>query len=498
MRIRALLVMLLLGTMLIACMNDDDDNDGDGNEPTAASASSPTTETAASPTGTVATPSAVASPAGSPAASPEASPVTETVIPDTPVGERFAWVLETINNGATDLTPEEVEESFTPDVLAQLPADELIAAIQQVAAGGPFTFEGFWEPPTSYEAVGLLTSPTGEELLMVVTVEETEPYRMTGLNFQPVPAPIEFASWEDFDTQFAALAAESSFLAAEIVDGECVSVHALNPDTRLAIGSAFKLYILGELARKIDAGEVAWDDELEINDAWKSLPSGIMQDEPAGTPFTLQHYAELMISISDNTATDHLLRALGRENVEAIQAEMDHGEPDLNVPMLTTRELFALKLVMPQEVVDAYIAGTDDEQRTILENDVAAAALSVDDMADWTSPRAIDTIEWFASAEDLCQAMLWLHEAGARPGLEPIRDILSINPGVPVDSETWPWAGFKGGSEPGVLNGNWLLERADGRTFVISASLNDWAQNVDQDTTLRMLMGAMNLLADEG
>jgi hypothetical protein len=223
-----------------------------------------------------------------------------------------------------------------------------------------------------------------------------------------------------------------------------------------------------------------------------------MQDEPAGTPFTLQHYAEMMISISDNTATDHLLRALGRVNVEAIQAEMGHGAPEVNVPMLTTRELFALKLVMPQETVDAFIAGTDEEQRAILDNDVAAAALSVDDMASWTAPRAIDTIEWFASAEEMCGALSWLHDAGSRTGLEPVLDILSINPGVPVDAETWPWVGFKGGSEPGVLNLNWILERADGRIFVLSANLNDPAQLIDQDTTIRLLMGAMELLAEEG
>ncbi len=412
MRYRALLLLVMLGAMLAACMNGDNDD-----EPTAASSSSPTiaasaspTSPAASPTNTGATSSPGTESTGSPAASPEGSPVAETIIPDTPVGERFAWVLDVVNSGATELTPEMVEEAFTPDVLAQLPADQLIAAIQQVAASGPFTFEGFWEPPTAYEAVGLLTAPAGEELLMVVAVEETEPYRMTALNFQPAPTPIELAAWEEFDAQFAALASEANFLAAEIVDGECVPVHALNPETRLAIGSGFKLYVLGELARKIEAGEVTWDDELEINDDWKSLPSGIMQDEPAGTPFTLQHYAELMISISDNTATDHLLRALGRQNVEAIQAEMGHAEPGVNVPMLTTRELFALKLVMPQEVVDAYIAGTDDEQRAILENEVAAAELSVEDMADWTSPRSIDTIEWFASAEDLCQALMWLHD----------------------------------------------------------------------------------------
>ena len=69
-----------------------------------------------------------------------------------------------------------------------------------------------------------------------------------------------------------------------------------------AIGSAFKLYVLGALARAVADGDATWQERLAIRDAWKSLPSGAMRDEPAGSAFTLRHYAEQMISVSDNTA----------------------------------------------------------------------------------------------------------------------------------------------------------------------------------------------------
>ena len=50
-----------------------------------------------------------------------------------------------------------------------------------------------------------------------------------------------------------------------------------------------------------------------------------------------------MISISDNTATDHLLHHLGRRNVEGQMVAMGHGTPQRNRPLLSTREMVMLR-----------------------------------------------------------------------------------------------------------------------------------------------------------
>ena len=65
--------------------------------------------------------------------------------------------------------------------------------------------------------------------------------------------------------------------------------------------------VLAEVAREIASGRRSWNDTLAIRDEWKSLPSGTMQNLPEGTEVTLREAAEAMISISDNTATDHLV-----------------------------------------------------------------------------------------------------------------------------------------------------------------------------------------------
>ena len=60
-----------------------------------------------------------------------------------------------------------------------------------------------------------------------------------------------------------------------------------------------------------------------------------------------------MITVSDNTATDHLMDLVGREAVEQIQLEMGHSEPTVNVPYPTTRELTIL-LWSDSDVGDRY------------------------------------------------------------------------------------------------------------------------------------------------
>lgn len=532
MRIRALLALLMSGLLafVAACGDDDDD------EPTATQAgdsdvATATSDAEESPTGEAtgeSTEDANASPTTDDEATPteDASPTDEAAdekvaptdagdtgtatpddataeagaeIPDSPVGERLTWVLDHLNQGATELTPEVIEENFTFEFLDSFPAEQFSASLQKfAAANAPLTFQEFLRSPTSSMALALLLDSAGDEILVTLELEDEEPHRVSALLLQPVPRAADLQSWDDFDTQFSALAQDASFVAGEVMDGGFEPIHALESESRLAIGSSFKLYVLGELARQIEAGEASWDDELAIRDEWKSLPTGIMQEDPAGETSTLREYAELMISISDNTAADHLVHHLGRENVEAMQAEMGHGEPGLNVPFLTTRDLFALKMALPEDRVDAYLAASPEERREMLETEVAEAQLSPEDGSDWTEPRWIDEIEWFASTEDLARAIVWLDGASQREGLEPIREILSMNPGAPLEQGAWAYIGFKGGSELGVLSFNWLLESAGGRTFVVSGTLNDQSQLIDQTAALELMMGALDLLAAEG
>jgi hypothetical protein len=281
-----------------------------------------------------------------------------------------------------------------------------------------------------------------------------------------------------------------------VTEGTCRPVHERNPDQTLAVGSAFKLYVLGELARQVEAGEASWDEPLTLRASLKSLPSGNLLYEPDGAVFSLRYYAEQMIAESDNTATDHLIDRLGRRNVEAMMAQMGHHDPSLNTPLLMTREWFAIKLRFTPAQVEAYLKASENRQRRMLERQVAPLADTLWDGEEWSGPYLIDTIEWFASAADLCRAMAALHELGNRPGLGPVHDALSLEPGILFDARTWSYVGYKGGYETGVKSETWLLQRNDGRWFALVAIINDPRREIDGHTLRQLMIPAAALLAE--
>jgi hypothetical protein len=143
---------------------------------------------------------------------------------------------------------------------------------------------------------------------------------------------------------------------------------------------------------------------------------------------------------------------------------------------------------------EQYIAAATEGRRQLL-TQVEEIAVDLEDASGWTSPRDIDTLEWFASPADLVRAMEYLREMGERSGLEPVRAILSKNPGITLDASVWKYAAYKGGSEPGVLSLVWLLERGDGRAFALAIVLNDASRDIDAAEAVAVAEGAVDLLA---
>jgi hypothetical protein len=90
-----------------------------------------------------------------------------------------------------------------------------------------------------------------------------------------------------------------------------------------------------------------------------------------------------------------------------------------------------------------------------------------------TPPLEIDRVEWFATREDLCNTMSWLDQKAAEPGMMAVTEVMALETQLAFDGSIWPYVGFKGGSELGVLTGTWLLHRADGRHFVYSVGFKN-------------------------
>jgi Beta-lactamase enzyme family len=184
--------------------------------------------------------------------------------------------------------------------------------------------------------------------------------------------------------------------------------------------------------------------------------------------------AAKMISISDNTAANMLINLVGRPAVEA-QDRQWSGHAALNVPFLTTREAFILKLSRWPALANRYIAANQAGRRALLASTVDRATLPALAAGQaWATPRDTRTIEWFASADDICRAFAGLQQLAAQPALAPLGSVLSAdNGGAGLDPARWPTVWFKGGSEPGVLTLGYLATNSKGQTFVVVAMLSD-------------------------
>jgi hypothetical protein len=238
--------------------------------------------------------------------------------------------------------------------------------------------------------------------------------------------------------------------------------------------------VLGALAHSIATHHARWDQTLAIRNAWKSIGSGVLQHRLAGTRLTLRAFADKMISISDNTAADHLIHLLGRTAVQRQLHRFGNTHARLTTPFPTTREVFVLKGDHYPRLANHYLAAPRAARAGILDRtaDVPTSTLRFS-----VKPRDVGSIEWFASPDDLCRAFSGLLKQNRNPRLTPVGAALSINGGgLFLDPNHYAVTWFKGGSEQGVLTLNYLVKSTSGSVLVNSVMLSDPRRPLDDRT----------------
>ena len=400
---------------------------------------------------------------------PKPVPVTFPGAPSTPAGIELSWVLDAIEHRAGKVEHAELEAHFASSFVQQVTLDNLgklfVQAAQQLPNLTLTSVEGNDTRLSAHAVVG------DAKLRIELALDDAK--QIAALAIQPEGfAGVKPTSFSEAIQTASTLAPKVQLLVAQLDKGVCKPIQELSANDELAIGSTFKLYVLLGLADKVLAGKAQWTDELAVRDDWKSLPSGVTQNELPGTKHSLQVFAERMISISDNTAADHLLYTLGRKQVEAALRSTKHARPALDTPFLSTRELFVFKLGTPAAELDKYLKLPEARRRDYLDKTLAPRQPDIKEAPNWKTARQIDKLEWFASAEDLCRTMNTLLIRAQNPKASAVLEILGANPGLPVDKKLFPYVGFKGGSEPGVVNMTYLLRRDDGQWFVIVLGFN--------------------------
>ncbi|UWZ84734.1 serine hydrolase [Occallatibacter riparius] len=270
--------------------------------------------------------------------------------------------------------------------------------------------------------------------------------RIDGLWFG-APSPSKPVSLEDAMKEISTLPGKSAALVLE----EGKPLVSLHPEDALAVGSAFKLAILAAAQQQTAAGKLRLDQTFALKKEWKSLPSGVLQGWPDGTPLTLATLENEMISISDNTGADAMLSIVGRDQAEKLALR--------NKPFLSTREAFVLKAKSNSALLERYRKADESERRALLAEVDMQPLPETSQFSD--APTATD-IEWFFTPEELCSLAAKAADATA----------FQINPGL-ANRAQWRQVAFKGGSEGGVLNMTTALMGKNGKHYCVAVTWNN-------------------------
>jgi Beta-lactamase enzyme family len=376
---------------------------------------------------------------------------------------------------------------FAPSFLAAVPQEQVAQLTRQlVAQNGPVQgVEGI--RPTS--DLGGDVDIAYERALVhaQLAVSPASPNKVIGLLITAVEPRGDGVAKLDADIR--GLPGTAGLLIARI-DAVRPPILSVNSDAQFAIGSEFKLWVLAEAARQVATKQRRWTDVIPLGPP--SLPSGITQSWPSGSPLTMHSLATLMISISDNTATDTLLRVLGRSNVDAIVRTSGHSQPGRTLPILTTIEAFSLKMKAAGDLRQALLEGSEASNRRLLEQSTKKLSLATMDKRELAEgPRYIDSIEWFASPADIARTLNWLRMNGGKEAL----GILSINrPLGPGSVSRFGYVGYKGGSETGVIAMSYLIQSKSGDWYAVSGSWNNMQAAVDQNRFEALMVRAVALV----
>jgi hypothetical protein len=311
----------------------------------------------------------------------------------------------------------------------------------------------------------------GARVPATLKLESKPPFRIVAIQFQGVFKEIDTLT--DITEDVKRLPGVAGFTFLRLGSSQ-QTIWEHNGGQTMAVGSCFKLVVLAALVHEIESGKRTWQDTTTIQKELLSLPSGILQDWPVGSPITLHTLATLMISRSDNTAADHLFHLLGRPAIEDIQTKIGIRAADKNRPFLSPGEFFRIKNVLGSDQQKLYVEADTAGRRRLLDTLIKDTPLVRPRTL--SSPELIDCVEWFFTTSDLCRVMDWLSSRDKAP---QVREILAVSRNLPVDRSYWNYVGYKVGHEPGVISSVLLLQNQNGGRFALALAWNNPKEDVD-------------------
>jgi beta-lactamase class A len=245
------------------------------------------------------------------------------------------------------------------------------------------------------------------------------------------------------------------FLYAQDLDsGREVAYHADEP---VVLASVFKVAVLVELYRRAAAGDLDVTERIRVPASTRTVgPTGIsvMRDD---VELSLRDLAQLMLSVSDNTATDVLMARLGPDRIQAMAEQLGLAETDVRGTCEEILRIFAEDTGLTREQLS-------DPRYQFTAEDLAR--LEHNRSLDPSITRNRSTPRQWAK---LLRA-IWLDEAAPKEACAEMRAILK--------TQVWPHRlssgfgdgfaiGAKTGTLIGIRNEAGVVEARDGGRYVV-------------------------------
>jgi beta-lactamase class A len=145
-------------------------------------------------------------------------------------------------------------------------------------------------------------------------------------------------------------------------------------DRKFNPASTLKIPVMVEIHRKIDAGALSLDDVWTLTDDDRVGGSGVLNQMRTGAKITLYDLLYLMISISDNLATDVLINKAGLEAINRTMADLGMKNSRLVSTIRSHFEELRNPAVMPTELGAASPNDYAGAIAAILDGEAASAA----------------------------------------------------------------------------------------------------------------------------
>ena len=120
------------------------------------------------------------------------------------------------------------------------------------------------------------------------------------------------AAWRELkyglESRISSFRGQSGIVVKDLTHGW---QYSLNKDTLFPSASMVKIAIMAAVFQAAQEGRISLHDQMTLAAAHKTSGSGTLKNAPAGTRLSVEELVRLMVTASDNTATNMLIDRLG-------------------------------------------------------------------------------------------------------------------------------------------------------------------------------------------